>query len=58
MTSDDNLKQKMQVLMYELTKLAARDSYQVFFECCGISEEEYQMIKFEWKENLGIEPYV
>lgn len=48
---------KMQTLMYHLTKEAARFSYAEFREALGITQEEYEEIKKEWKEKLGVTPY-
>jgi len=55
---DKKLHAKMQLLMYFLTKSAARDSYREFLENLEISDEDYELIKKEWKEKLGITPYV
>jgi len=49
---------KMQRLMYQLTKHAARDSYAEFLECLEISDDEYTEIKAIWKERLDVEPYI
>jgi hypothetical protein len=55
---DDHVRRNMQKLIYFLTKNAARYSYIDFLsDECGITEEEYQAIKEEWKLQ-GIEPYV
>lgn len=48
----------MQKLMYALTKEAARSSYQDFLDNLGITDEDYERIKAEWKEKLGITPYI
>jgi len=58
MKMDKKLHAKMQLLMYFLTKSAARDSYREFLENLEISDEDYELIKKEWKEKLGITPYV
>lgn len=52
-----NLQDKMQPLMYYLTKSAARDSYKDFLDSLGISDEDYVKIKQVWKDGLGITPY-
>ncbi|CDH25143.1 hypothetical protein [Xenorhabdus bovienii] len=49
--------EKLQTLIYFLTKEAARNSYSDFLEGLGISNEEYSEIK-AWFSQLGIEPYV
>jgi hypothetical protein len=49
----DNLKKKMNTLMYFLTKEAARVSFVEFLEELDISEDEYSAIKAEW-EKIGI----
>ena len=50
---NDDLKEKMNTLMYFLTKEAARSSFMEFIEEIGISEDEYEEIKTEW-EKIGI----
>lgn len=55
---NEELQKKMQRLMYFLTKNAARESFMDFLEYSDISEEDYQEIKREWKDKLGITPYV
>lgn len=50
--------EKMQTMMYALTKNAARMSYVEFKEEWGITEEDYKDIKKTWKKKLGITPYV
>ncbi len=52
------LQKKMQDLMYVLTKNAARFSYRKFLEDIEISDEDYAIIKAEWKDKLGIVPFV
>ena len=54
----NKLQEKMQSLMYALTKNAARTSYADFLEDLDISDDEYDQIKTIWKEKLGIKPYV
>ncbi|PHM37142.1 hypothetical protein [Xenorhabdus innexi] len=49
--------EKLQTLIYFLTKEAARDSFSEFRAEIGISDEEYQEIK-NWFKQLGVEPYV
>lgn len=55
---EDNIQQKMQAIMYHLTKNAARISYKGFLRDINISEEDYEKIKTIWKEKLNIKPYV
>jgi orotate phosphoribosyltransferase-like protein len=50
---NDELKEKMNTLMYFLTKEAARSSFVEFIEDIGISDEDYKDIKAEWKK-IGI----
>lgn len=51
---NDELKAKMNDLMYRLTKHAARNSFMEFLEDeVGITEEDYEQIKEEW-EKMGI----
>ena len=52
------LQEKLQKLMYYLTKEAARTSYREFLEFLDINEDEYLQIKSIWKEKLGVKPYV
>jgi len=52
------IQEKMQSLMYHLTKEAARSSYHDFLENLEINEDEYEEIKRIWAEKLGIKPYV
>jgi hypothetical protein len=52
------LQEKLQKLMYYLTKEAARTSYREFLEFLDISESEYETIKQIWKDRLGVKPYV
>ena len=52
------LQEKMQTMMYALTKEAARSSYNDFKKAWGISDEDYVEIKKVWKDKLGIKPYV
>ena len=54
----EELQKKMQLLMYCLTKDAARYSYKNFLEMLDIGEDDYKLIKAEWKEKLGVTPYV
>jgi len=49
----ENLKKKMNTLMYHLTKNAAQWSFVEFLSSIDISEEEYSEIKKEW-EKIGI----
>lgn len=58
MSEDYELRGKMQVLMYALTKHAARNSYMDFLNDLGISEDEYDAIKEIWADKLGVVPYV
>lgn len=53
----EDLKNKMQTMMYALTKEAARSSFSEFREDWGISDEDYILIKKVWAEKLGIKPY-
>ena len=55
---NEELKLKMQRLMYALTKNAAKSSYSDFLEDLGIDDDMYEEIKKEWKEKLGVRPYV
>lgn len=55
---NEEIQNKMQDLMYSLTKNAARESYLDFLEYLDITWDEYEMIKEVWKEKLGVEPYV
>jgi hypothetical protein len=57
-TTSKNIQKKMQTLMYQLTKNAARYSYKDFLEHCSISDEEYEEIKKLWKDKLNVKPYV
>jgi hypothetical protein len=50
--------EKMQKLMYRLTKEAARDSYQDLLDDLNISDEEYDEIKAAWLDLFGVIPYV
>jgi len=50
---EDKLKEKMNTLMYFLTKNAARVCFDEFLEEIGISEDEYEDIKSEF-EKFGI----
>jgi len=50
---NDELKEKMNTLMYFLTKEAARSSFIEFLEEVDISFVEYEKIKEEW-EKIGI----
>ena len=50
---NDNLKEKMNTLMYFLVKGAARESFMEFLEELDISDDEYEEIKLEWKK-IGI----
>jgi hypothetical protein len=54
---NEELQKKMQTIMYFLVKNAAYSSYREFRESIGISDEDYEDIKKEWKEKLGITPY-
>lgn len=56
--SEPTIEEKMQTIMYALTKNAARVSYMDFLENCGISDDDYEKITQIWKEKLGITPYV
>ena len=47
------LTKKMNALMYDLTKMAARDSFTEFLGGLDITAEEYQEIKAEWAK-IGI----
>jgi hypothetical protein len=50
----DELKEKMNKLMYRLTKHAARNSFMDFLEEeVGITDDDYEEIKKEW-EKMGI----
>ena len=53
---NEEIQNKMQDLMYSLTKNAARESYLDFLEYLDITWDEYEMIKEVWKEKLGVEP--
>lgn len=55
---NEDLQKKMQSLMHSLTKEAARYSYNDFLNNLDISEDDYKLIKTEWKEKLNITPYV
>jgi hypothetical protein len=55
---DSVLQEKMQRLMYALTKHAARDSYADFLDWLEITDDDYEQIKAVWKEQLGVKPYV
>jgi hypothetical protein len=55
---DEILQEKMQKIMYQLTKKAARESYQDFLDSLEITLVDYDRIKEEWKIKLGIVPYV
>ena len=50
---NDELKVKMNSLMYFLVRGAARYSFSEFLEEVGISDDEYKEIKKEW-EKIGI----
>ena len=50
---NDELKAKMNTLMYSLTKEAARSSFVQFIEELGISDDDYEEIKAEWSK-IGI----
>ena len=52
------IQEKMQTLMYMLTRNTARSSYREFLEDLNISEDDYEKIKHIWKEKLNIKPYV
>ncbi|MCW2256264.1 putative membrane protein [Providencia alcalifaciens] len=52
-----NTPEKLQTLMYYLTKEAARSSFMEFLEEIEVSEEEYDEIK-EWFKQFDIKPYV
>jgi hypothetical protein len=54
---DSSIQEKMQLLMYVLTKNAATYNYKDFLERLDISEKEYETIKQIWKDKLGVEPY-
>ena len=58
MTQDEADNNKMQQLMYALTKHAARVGFREFLEDKGITSEDYILIKKEWKDKLGVVPYV
>lgn len=45
--------EKMNSLMYFMTKEVARSSFKEFLEDLGISDDEYDLIKKEW-EKIGI----
>lgn len=49
----EELKDKMNTLMYFLIKEAARSSFAEFIEELGISDDDYEAIKREW-EKIGI----
>jgi len=51
---ENGLKEKMNTLMYFMTKECARMSFVEFLEGCDISKEEYEEIKLLWK-TIGIE---
>ena len=53
-----NIDEKMQRLMYSLTKDAALSSYQEYLDDLDISDEEYEEIKQIWLDKLGIKPHV
>ena len=55
---NEHLQDKMQTLIYALTKNAARNSFIEFLEGWGITEEEYDQLKEVLKEKLGVKPYV
>ena len=50
---NDELKVKMNELMYSFTKDAARLSFVEYREDMGISDEDYEAIKKEWAK-IGI----
>jgi hypothetical protein len=50
---NEQLKTKMNHLMYSLTKDAAIDSFEEYLEDLDISMDEYQEIKDVW-ERIGI----
>ena len=49
----DELKEKMNTLMYFLVKEAARSSFVEFLEEIEISDDDYEEIKKEWGK-IGI----
>jgi hypothetical protein len=50
---------KMQTLMYALVKNAASNSFVEFLEDRGLTYEDYEELRQEWIEKLGIEkPYL
>jgi hypothetical protein len=57
-TVDEEQKRVFCVLMYALTKDAARNSFINFLDNWGIKNEEYEQVKMYLKENYGIKTYV
>lgn len=55
---NEELKVKFGKLMYNLTKMAARNSFSEFIENVDLDEEEWETIKAELKENYDAKFYV
>ena len=56
--TEEILNEKIQTLLYFLTKNAARTSYLEFLGSIGISEEEYKIIKEKIQNTLNCKLYV
>lgn len=56
--TQETIKDKMQTLIYHLTKQAASHSFISFLKEIDITEEEYRQIKILWKQEFGVVPYV
>lgn len=55
---NEDIRKKMQRLMYTLTKDAARTSYSKYLENLDITDDDYEQIKAIWLNKLGVKPYV
>jgi hypothetical protein len=53
-----DINKKMQRLLYQLTKDAARNSFSEYLELLGITQDEYEQIKNILKEKLNVDLYV
>jgi len=53
-----DINKKMQRLLYQLTKDAARNSFSEYLELLGITKDEYEQIKNILKEKLNVDLYV
>ena len=51
-------KKKFEVLIYALTKHAARDSFDDFLERWGLTWDDYKEIRDYLKETYGVETYL